>query len=68
MEKMESSFYTVCDKPKIFSLTTKKENLGIFDRLPFFQPWVWKLAAVFGAVGFAIGWGIAEYIKQTLMK
>ncbi len=67
MEKVESSFYTVCEKPKIVSFKTKKETSNFFDELLSLKPWAWKVALAF-AVSFAAGWSVAEWARMSLMK
>ena len=67
MEKTENNFTRYATSLKCFPCK-KRESISIFDRLPFFQPWVWKLSFILGAISFAVGWGIIEWAKYSLMK
>ena len=68
MHKERISFYSVGNRSHLIINTDEEEKKSLFDRLPFFEPWVWKFFIPAFAVGFSIGWGITEYIKYSLMK
>ena len=42
------------------------ESGSIFDRLPLFQPWAWKLFAAIGIVSFIASFAFASWVKYTL--
>lgn len=67
MSNEKISFYANGNRSHLIINTGGKDK-SIFDRLPFFEPWVWKFLIPAFAAGFSIGWGIGEYIKYTLMK
>jgi len=62
------SFYSVGNRSRLIIDTDEEEKKSLFDRLPFFEPWVWKFLIPAFVVGFSTGWGITEYIKYLLMK
>ncbi len=68
MEKMKSSFYRIGEQPKPFITTAQKEISDFFDHLPYFQPWVWKLIAALGIIGFFVGLGIGIWACYPLEK
>ena len=68
MEKMKSSFYRIGEQPKPFITTAQEEISDFFDHLPYFQPWVWKMFAVVGTVGFLVGIAIGVWADRPISK
>ena len=68
MQKVESSFYSIGKRSHLTIAAVNDETKSIFDRLPLFQPWVWKMFAAIGAVGFIIGLAIGTWAYVSLAK
>ena len=68
MQKVESSFYSIGERSHLTIAAVNDEAGSIFDRLPLFQPWVWKMCAAIGAVSFLIGLAIGTWAYWSLAK
>ena len=68
MEKMESSFYRIGKRSHLTIAAVDDESGSFFDRLPLFQPWVWKLFAAVGTISFLLGIAIGVWADWSLAK
>lgn len=66
MQKVESSFYSIGERSHLTIAAVNDEAGSVFDRLPLFQPWVWKFFAAVGIVSFIVGLALAAWAKYSL--
>ena len=68
MENVEFRRYIIGEGKKVTVAGARSRVDEFFMRLPYFQPWVWKLIAVLGIVGFFVGLGIGIWACYSLEK
>lgn len=68
MENVEFRRYTIGEGKKVSIQRVRSRVDRFFMGLPYFQPWVWKLTAAVGIIGFLIGLGIGIWAYLSLGK
>ena len=71
MENVEFRRYIIGEEKKVTVARARgrvDELDEFFMRLPYFQPWVWKLIAALGIIGFFVGLGIGIWACCSLEK
>lgn len=68
MERVRSSISTIGEQPRPFTTVALEGPDRVFRRLPIFLPWVWKLIAMVGVVGFMFGIVVGYWADWSLSK
>ena len=68
MENVEFRRYIIGKEKKVTVARARSRVDEFFMRLPYFQPWVWKLIAALGIIGFFVGLGIGIWACYSLEK
>ena len=68
MKNVEFRRCTIGEGKKVSVQRAKSRVDEFFMGLPCFSPWVWKLFAAVGIIGFLIGLGIGIWAYCSLMK
>ena len=68
MERAKIVISTIGEQPKPLSVVAMEGLDKFFRSLPFFLPWVWKLIAIVGIIGFAFGMIVGHWADWSLAR